>query len=337
MSANAPEVQERRLRRFLICSTILILGSYIFLSYWEYSREYHAFPAEWSELLAGHGTAPAQYRIGVLFVAGFLARISHGHLAIRYGITLIDFVFLSIGLPVILALVSRTRFVRGASYPMRCATFLLALLLVVFYLNWTFWYHKPETIANLGSLAMAAGLLAGWRRVPVLLAALGLVLISIYLATVRADSGFALNLGVLLAAFLPQSAKASGRVLKAAAAVVGLFAVLAVEYFIRHRMFPNNPFSDPLFQLVRNLKSPANLFCVVFALAPYFLAIRLTVKHWARLEEWERAVAIASMAQFAFFFVVAKADEVRVFLPYALVLVPTSAALLCWEIVGPVQ
>jgi hypothetical protein len=306
------------------------------LSYWAYSKEYYAFPNAWSELLAGHGTAPAQYRIGVLFVAGFLSRLSHGHIAIRHGITLIDFVFLAIGLPVTLALVSKTHFFRSKSYAVQCATYFAAILLLLFYLNWTLWYHKPETIANFGSLAVAAALLAGWRRLPGLLAALGLILISAYLATVRADSGFALNLGILLTMLLPGNvARPSGRSLKAAAGMLGLLTVLSVEYYIKHKMFPDNPFSDPLFQLVRNLKNPLNLFCVIFALSPYLVVVRLAGKHWSRLEEWERALVVASVVELAFFFVVAKVDEVRVFLPYAMVLLPTSAALLCHEIAGP--
>jgi hypothetical protein len=335
MPADVPEVLSRRLRRFLVYSTILIIGSYIFLSYWAYSKEFYAFPAEWSDLLAGRGTAPAQYRIGVVFVAGFLGKLSHGHLAIRHSLALVDLVFLGIGLPLTLVLIARTRFYRAASYPLQCTTHFVAILLMLFYLSWTFWYHKPETIANFGSLAIAAALLAEWRRITPPVAALGLILISAYLGCVRADSGFSLNLGILLAALLPgESALRPGRGMKIVAGLAGLIAVVGVEYYIKHKMFPGNPFSDPLFQLVRNLKSPLNLFCVIFALSPYFVVVRLAGKHWSRLEEWERALVIASVVEFAFFFIVAKVDEVRVFLPYAMALLPTSAALLCREITG---
>jgi hypothetical protein len=43
---------------------------------------------------------------------------------------------------------------------------------------------------------------------------------------------------------------------------------------------------------------------------------------------------VASVIEFLLFFVVAKVDEVRLFIPFAMALLPTSAILLCRELIG---
>lgn len=335
MQHYAPNMSNSNLKKFVTFFIILIISSYTFLSYWEYSKEFHQAPTEWSTFLQGHASAPAQYRIGVMFPASFISKLSHSHLAMRHTITLVDFVFLAIGLSIIFPLISRTHFYQESSYSARCVVYLLAILLLLFYLSWTFWYHKPETIANLGSLAIAAALIAGLFRIPRLLAALGLIAISAYLGTIRADSGLALNLGLVVVALLPEKRSLPlGRITQIFTGVIGIATVLGVESYIKYVLYPQNPLSDSLFQLVTNLTSPVNLFCVIFALAPYFLIVALACKYWRRLEAWERTLMIASLIEFTIYFIVAKADEVRLFIPYAIVLLPTSAMLLYFKLFG---
>ncbi|HEX4650419.1 MAG TPA: hypothetical protein VH250_02835 [Granulicella sp.] len=334
-SAAVSESRNWPLRRFVACCAALILCSYSFLTYWEYSREFYSDPAGWNRLAQGHGMAPQQYRIGVLLVAHLVTVVSRGHLAMRHALTLLDGLFLLVGLSATIFLVTQTRFYREASPLRRCITQLLAIALLLFYLSWTFWYHKPETIAHFASLALAALLLSGRVRIPLAMAAVGLVLVSVYLATIRADSGLALNLGILLIALLPgERTLPLGRTLQATAGVAGLIAVLGVEFYIKTVLYPASRFSDPLFELLRNLRSPVSLFCVMVALAPYFVVVLLAARRWQELEVWEAALIVASLAEFLMFVVVALADEVRLFLPYAMALLPTSAALLCRQLTG---
>jgi hypothetical protein len=325
----------RALRRFVALFAALIVCSYSFLTYWEYSREFYADPAGWNALLAGQGTAPQQYRIGVLFAAHFLSLLAHGHLAMRHTLTLLDGLSLLIGISATFFLVRQTRFYREASLERRCATQFLAILLLLFYLSWTFWYHKPETMANFAALGLGSVLLSGRLRIPAGIAAAGLVLLSVYLATIRADSGLALNLGILLLALVPGGkAPALGRRLQALAGGAGLIAVLGVEFYIKNILYPGNRFSDPLFELLRNLRSPVSLFCVRVSCAPYFLVALLAWRRWRTLEAWEAVLLVASLVEFLVFVVVALADEVRLFLPYPMALLPTSVALLGRELMG---
>jgi hypothetical protein len=320
----------KRLTWFVAFLAVLMVSSYSFLSYWEYHREFFADPVGWQTLLLGHGTAPQQYRVGVLFVANDLSRLMRHHLQLRHALALLDAVFLLLGVTVTLLLVTRTGFYRGASQLRRALTQLVTVFLLLFYLSWTFWYHKPETIANFASLSLAALLLSGVLRVPRTVVAIGMVLLSVYLGTIRADSGLALNLGVLLAACLPgKRALPMGRLWQGVVGGIGVLAVLSVEGYLKNVLYPGNPFSDSLFQLSSNLHSAISLFCVGTAFAPYFLSVWLARRRWQTLEGWEQILLLASGIEFLIFVIVARANEVRLFLPYPMVLLPTSAALLC--------
>ena len=326
---------EQHLRRLVSLFMVLVGGSYLFLSYWQYSKEYYASPTEWADLLRGHGPAPAQYRLGVLFVAGFLSRLSHGHLALRHTITALDAVFLAIGLPIVFFLTRRTAFYRAASSITRCLVEFSVVTLLLFYLSWTFWYHKPETIANFALLSLAALLVSGRLRLPPLLLAVGVVAVSLYMATIRADSALALDLGLFVVALLPERLPlALGRGLQLATAVLSGAGVLGVEYYIKHVLYPRNPFSDPLFMLPNSLRSPGDLYCLVFALLPYMLIVWLARKRWADLEGWERAMVIASVVEFAMYLIVAKINEVRLFMPYPMMLLPISGPLIVRSLLG---
>ena len=329
MRPSVLETSDSRLRKIVGSFLILIIGSYIFLSYWDYSKSFYQNPNEWKDFILGHATAPAQYRIGVVFPAHFLSRLSHGHFAMRHTLSLLDLFFLTIGIVAIFSLISRMQVYRKSLFVEKCMMQLIAVSLLLFYLSWTLWYHKPETIANFGSLAVAVGFTAGLYRTPKLLSAFGLILIALYLGTIRADSGFAFNLGLLIVALLPEGKNLHlGRVLQICTAIIGLAAVIGAEAYIKYVLYPHNPFSDSLIQLGTNLISPINLFCVIFALAPYFLIVWLATKSWKNLEVWESVLVIASCIEFVLFFVVARSDEVRLFIPYAMALLPTSAVLI---------
>ena len=312
-----------------------VVVSFTFLSDERYSHEWYELRQMWEGLLAGNGDAPAQYRIGVIYFANFLSGLTHGHLAFRHVLALMDGVFLALAMTVLFYLVSRSQIYRRATAAARVALTSFGLMLLLYYMFWLFFYHKPETVANFACLTVAAALIAGKPRIPVTLAFCCLVLISAYLGTVRADSGFALNLGILIVAIIPgERILPLGRWVQAAAGLAGIFAVLGVEYYIKQIMFPNNPYPISKFQLLHNLTTVSTLVCVPVALGPWFLTVWFAGRNWARLESWEQALVAASLVEFPVFFVVAMANEVRLFLPYAMVLIPTASALMLKDWIG---
>src|SRR5271170_3171434 len=70
----------------VLLSVIVLAAGY--LDYWSYSQSFYREPNIWMDVVAGMGSAPSQYRIGVIDTAYFLAR--HLHLGMRHALALLD-------------------------------------------------------------------------------------------------------------------------------------------------------------------------------------------------------------------------------------------------------
>jgi hypothetical protein len=325
-SPSIERLRDRRMVLFFACLCLMVVGSYTFLSYWDFSKMYYADPREWATLLAGRGPAPAQYRLGVLWPAGAMARLSHNHLPVRWGLGLLDGFFLLIALPTLLFFTTRTASFLRAGRMRKWGILLLTVFLFQFYLAWTLWFHKPETMANFACLVVSLLLVTRRPRLPRFLAVAALVAIAAYAATVRADAAFAFHFGMLLACLLPGSEDLPlGRALQGGVSAVSLLVVLGVEHFIKTVLFPQAVFRDPIFQLIHNLRSPQSLFCTAIALAPFYATLLVGRRHWRELATWERGLLIGSVVNFGLYFVVGVSQEVRIFLPFAMTVLAISA------------
>jgi hypothetical protein len=316
------------LRRFLGWAVILITSGYTFLDYWNYSRNFHeGAGSEWDALLAGRGFAPAQYRIGVLRTADLLARLTHTHL--RHMFAAIDFVCLGVSLALLLWLLGRMEIFRAASRVSRWLQASLAVGCFLLYLLWSFWYQKPETHATLLLLVLSAAA-AQWRqRVSAVLVLVALAAIG---ATVRVDAMVAFHAGFLVASLLPQSRLQSrslplGRATQAVTSVLSIAAAVAVAYVIMHGIYPNAPREVAAFQLFSNLRAWLNYFVVAAALFPWWITLQLAMRRWRTLDGWMVGLVIGSVVHFALFYTFGIAWEVRIFLPFAMTLVPLTATL----------
>ncbi len=320
-------LEPRRTGAFLCSALFILIGSYIYLSYWEYSRAYYGSPNEWSDLLAGKGAAPFQYRLGVLVPADAIGRMLPHHLPLRLTLTLLDLLFLFVGCVTLFRLLARTN-ATTKSREHRWGIVTLALFLLTFDLLWTLWYHKPETIASFFCLTVSLWLIKGAARIPRGLAVVLLVGLAAYAATVRADTIFAFHAGMLLACLLPGAATMPlGRVTQGIGSLVSIIAILGIEWYIKNVLYPLAPFKAALFQLVHNLH-PANLAVVFLALAPYGATLWLAGRAWKSIGAWERGLVLGSVVDFGFYFVVGRSNEVRIFLPFAMTLLVLSAPLL---------
>jgi len=310
------------LRRFLVWAVFVITGGYTFLDYWNYSHTFHLGGGEWESLLAGTSYAPAQYRIGVIRTADLLARLTHTHL--RHMFAAIDFVCLGISLAMLLWLLGRTEIFRRAA---RLGQWLLASLALgcfLFYLLWSFWFQKPETHATLLLLVLSAAA-AQWRRTPGVLALIALAALG---ATVRADAVIAFHAGFLTACLLPQSRSLPlGRAVQAAASLLSIAAAVGIEYFIMHHLYPNAPRQVSAFQLWNNLREWMNYLVVAMALFPWWLTLRLAAARWRTLDGWMAGLLLGSVVHFALFCIFGITWEVRIFLPFAMTLVPLTVTL----------
>jgi hypothetical protein len=315
---------DSRLRRFLGWGVLLITSGYTFLDYWNYSRNFHeGAGSEWQNLLAGRGFAPAQYRIGVLRIADLLARLTHTHL--RHMFAAIDFVCLGASLALLLWLLSRNEIFRVANRAARWLQASLALGCFLLYLLWSFWYQKPETEATLLLLVLSAAAAQWRRRVPAVLALVALAAIG---ATVRVDAMVAFHAGFLIVCLLQQARSLPlGRATQMTASLLSIAAAIAVEYVIMHRIYPNAPREVAAVQLFSNLRVWMNYFVLAMALFPWWITLRLAARRWRTLDGWAAALLLGSVAHFALFYTLGLAWEVRIFLPFAMTLVPLTVTL----------
>jgi hypothetical protein len=320
------------LRRFLGWAVFLITSGYSFLDYWNYSRTFHeGGGGEWQALLAGRSFAPAQYRIGVIRAADLLARLTHTHL--RHMFAVIDFVCLGISLTLLLWLLfRRSGTLRDASdggssvgHTAQWLQASLALGCFLLYLLWSFWFQKPETHATLLLLVLSAVAAQSKRRVPAVMA---LIVLAAVGATVRADALIAFHAGFLAACLVPQSRSLPlGRAAQAVASVLSIAAAVGIQFFIMHHVYPHAPRQISAFQLFGNLKTWMNYIIAAMALFPWWITLRLAIRRWGALDGWAVGLLVGSVVHFALFYIFGIAWEVRIFLPFAMTLVPLTVTL----------
>jgi hypothetical protein len=307
----------------------MIAAAWTFLDYWNYNRMNRDDPAEWPSLLAGHGLAPAQYRVGVLRLGALLARIAH--LQLRHAFAAVDFIGLLVGLGTVLLLLTRSVAWRRLGGTAQWVLALGCLALFQFYLPWTFWFQKPETMATFAVLALsAAAAQTGSGRYRVTMAA-AMLLLAAAGATVRADAVVALHTGLLLACLLPgASGFRLGRWPQAAASVACIGVAAAVQLYIERVLYPAAQRNVAAFQLLANLHSLNGYLALALGLTPWWLTLWLGMRSWTALDGWSRGLLLGSVMHFALFYTLGMAEEVRIFLPFAMVLLPVTVRLI-WD------
>jgi hypothetical protein len=318
-----------RLSRFLPWAILLLTAGYTFLDYWEYSRIQHTDPRPWAQLATGQGLAPAQYRIGVYYTANFLAHLSH--LQFRHIFAAADFGCTALALFSLFYLLTGLDWFRKSAHSAQWAQVFLALLLTQLYLVWTLWFQQPETMPSFAVLAAAAFLCCAITQetppVPRLMLAVSLLMLAALGATIRADIVTALASGIVLAS-VDSRGKTPARSWLLTSGLIALLAALAVEFFITHQLFPHAVRSAPPFQLLGNLKSVNGTLAILCTLPPWGLTVWLASRNWSRLPLWIKALVIGSALHFVMYLTFGMSEEVRIFLPFTLVLMPLSATLL---------
>jgi hypothetical protein len=94
-----------------------------------------------------------------------------------------------------------------------------------------------------------------------------------------------------------------------------------------HYVYPNAPRQVSAFQLMSNLKAWLNYFVVAAALFPWWITLGLAMRCRRELNGWTVALVIGSVVHFALFYTFGIAWEVRIFLPFAMTLVPVTVTL----------
>jgi hypothetical protein len=200
------------------------------------------------------------------------------------------------------------------------------LVLVQFYLAWLFWYQRPETLPTAAILALVLMLLA--IRVPggTGAAVAGFLLLAVLQGFVRADVGFALHLGILLVCLTPLGMGfVLPRGLQVGTSVASLLMVGGIQYWLTWWVFPQaNYGSTPVFQLVTNFSSLDSWIPFVLFMGPFAWTVWMVGRRLCRVEAGGVAVLVGALIFLGMWVMVGRAKEVRIFLPFALALVPLT-------------
>ena len=314
----------------LLSAIILSTG---YLDYWAYSQAFYKQPTLWMDVVSGTGSAPSQYRIGVVDTAYFLAH--HLHVAMRHTLGLLDVISGMIAVFALFAVLQRSAVYRRANVAAQWFGAASFVVLVQFYLAWLLWYQRPETLPTAAILALALLLVAGSPgregegAIGMAGTVLGLLLLAVAQGFVRADVAFALHLGILLVC-LTKAGKgfALSRGVQAGTSLAAMLLAVGIQYYLMKRAFPQANYGDtPVLQLFFNLKSPeAYVPFLLFLLPTGWTAVMLMRRRY-QVESSDIGVFTAAAIFLGMWVLVGKIAEVRIFLPFALALAPLTTEL----------
>jgi hypothetical protein len=313
----------QRLRRFSLYVLLLVVASFCFLDYWAYSVQFYKDPSALNSLIAGTGLAPQQYRVGILVAAKFLIRAAHGHIGYRHCFALFDFLTaIATGWLVREILFRSPSFQRAGEASRWFRTFAL-LGLLAYYLNWSMWYQRPETIAC-GLFVVASFYLVTFVASPAL-AIPALLLLAVLQGFIRSDVAILLHFA-LFVYVLFRGARGFSLSRNVLLAISGLscIAATAILWALMHLIYPHATYgTTAVFQLLFNLK-PMELLPFFLFFAPTIYVFLHARRVSAAQDGPGLSLLLASAIYFASWAIVGRIEEVRIFVPFALALMPQT-------------
>jgi hypothetical protein len=323
----------KRVVSVLLSAIVLSVG---YLDYWAYSQAFYREPKIWMDVVSGTGSAPGQYRIGVIDTAYFLAR--HLHLGMRHTLALLDVISGLIAVFALFMVLQRSAVYRRAKVATQWFGAASFLILVQFYLAWLLWYQRPETLPTAAILAVSLLLVAGSPRskgagrigtIGTVGTVTGLLLLAVAQGFVRADVAFALHVGILLVC-ITSSGKgfALQRGVQAGTSLIAVLLALGIQYDLMKRVYPQATYGDTqVLQLFLNLKAPWGYAPFVLFLLPMGWTAVMLVRRRYQVGSAGIGMFTAAVIFLGMWVVVGKIAEVRIFLPFALALAPLTVEL----------
>lgn len=280
------------------------------------------------DVVRGTADAPQQYRIGVPKAADFIAR--HTHLALRHGFTLIDFVSASLAVVLLYLLFERSNTYCRASNAVRWAGAAGFLFLSHFYLSWLTWYQRPETLASTlvlaGTLALASPRFAAATGLARSTRALAMLLLAAIQGFIRADIAFAMHVGLVFAC-IPgrEQGLALGRRLQAVTSVLALLLAGGIQLYLMHVVYPQATYGESaVLEIRQNLTNPVGIVAFVLFIFPCAWLATRVARSRKLPDTADFGLLLGSAVYFLMWFAVGRIEEVRIFLPYAIALIPLT-------------
>jgi uncharacterized membrane protein len=321
---------------FILALVVLTMGS---ADYWAYSKSYHEHPSVFQDVIQGTAGAPEQYRVGVIDTAAFVSQ--HAHLALRHIFTLIDVAAAFLAVFVLLFLLRRSKTYQTAGKVSRWLGLASFVALVQFYFAWVTSYQRVETLPTSAFVALTLLLLT--VKFPFdgviggLATALAMVILAAAQGFVRADVAFALHLGVLLVCLTRTGGGTSlSRLGQAATSLTALVAATGIQFYMMKVAYPHATYGDtPIFQLLLNLKDIDGLATFALFIPPYIWMVRTLMTRKFEATAPALSVVYGSAVFLGLWWMVGRVEETRIFLPFALALVPLTVEMIMRRVEKP--
>lgn len=327
----SPQPGTRMLRPELLTRVILLAAVFGVCdqSYWQYSDIDHYFKGYWMPFVHGTGAAPEQYRIGVKMVAWWL--VEHLSWEFRYGFTLMDVIASVAGALLVYDLLLRRPAIRESSTAFRWFGSAGFVLLVCYYMAWVGFFFRPETLPSFGLTACMAWLWTHRRDEGggTVLTICGLVVAAAAQAWIRADVPCALNAGILLASLIGAG---PGLSISRRASIVTSAACVAVaagtQFYIMRVLYPHASYGNiPVFMVTHDLHQPLTYPPFLIFVLPLVWTAVQAWRQRAGLDTGSRGLLLGAAIYLVLWIVMGKLDEVRIFIPFAVVLIPITLEL----------
>lgn len=320
-------------KKFVLLAIVItvISVSYGYLDWAQYHGAYlDIAPIVCNLRLHGGLYAPDQYRIGVWTIA--CAAYSRAHLHLWLALTLIDVIALWLTLGCLAWLLVENPLYLHMGDSARLLSFCGMFLMVAYVLPWGHWFQYAETMVS--SLYVAINMLLVQRKLlqnRILVG--GIILVcSVLQGFVRADVAVLLHAGFLLAVLLPFAQDVPlGRYQQAAISALSALCAGCVQLYLMRIRFPETKFWVKVFMAWDNLH-PFQWGTVLIALLPYWMLLAFVLRRRYRPDATTFMLLVSSVLYFCVWFVIGLLDEVRVFFPFCLTLLPTAAVLFVTQV-----
>ena len=323
----------RRVTRWLL---VLFLAGVCSRGTGFYEQTLKATPQVWMEVVDGTAAAPEQYRVGIVLPAYWVTQhvAWHGHtIRLSRVFGALDLLGAIAGLLLLYDLLERTQVYREGSVALQWFGSAAFLALSFYAIDWTDWYQKVGTLPSVGLLALIAWLWSPRQRElsagRTAITAAGILALVLMQSFVRADLVLMVCLGVFAASALRLSPRlAMSRGAAMATSALGALLSIGVQLFLSKVLYPQATYRGvPMFMLRYDywqLKLWAS--CLIF-IAP----VLWTTRQVRRQRYWGEGVGggllLAALLHGLLWVTMGRLDEVRIFLPMALVTLPLTVEM----------
>lgn len=298
-------------------------------SYSHYRDIDHYFSGYWMPFIHGSGAAPEQYRIGIKMIAWWL--VQHLSWSFHLGFALIDVITSAAGALLVYDLLLHRPAIRMSNTAMQWFASAGFVLLMCYYMMWVNSFFRPETMPCIGLTACMAWLWTCPRheRSGAVLTICGLLAVTVALAWIRADIPCAFSAGIFVASLAQAGRGLSISRTAAQATSAGCFLVAAgTQLYIMRVLYPQASYGKvPVLMATRDLRDPLVFPPFLIFIVPLVWTAVQAYRQRSVLDTGSRGLLLGAIIYFVLWVLLGKLDEVRIFIPFAVVLIPITMEL----------